>query len=422
MKTRITFLLAILLAGILCQAARAGDTLEEIRKKGFLVAGVRDAAPPFGFPDRGTGEIVGIDVDLARAIAGRLNIALKVKPVTSTGRIPDLLSGQVDLLAAAMIKTPDRTKLVDFSLTYFTTSQRVIARKGAVATLADLEGKRIGTRKGSTAESNVRRLVASAKIASFDSFRHAVDALRKGEVDAVSTYGMILHDYLATLPKGEYEIPKEVRISEEGYGLAVRKGDALLLDFVNATLTGLSADGGMKKIYARWFPPKGSEGAAPPPPKALQAAGVVTRGTATEGRYVVLAIKGTFWPEAAVSIFDPQGHFICKGQVESIYEDEVYIDAVDPPKGVIGSGFAVVMNYSDEEAKKDILAQQDVLRNVKAEAKNEEAQRRKEIARDYRTEKEQRDRYQEEMTKTRMILDYQYSDDYYYWRGYPHNW
>jgi ABC-type amino acid transport substrate-binding protein len=65
--------------------------------------------------------------------------------VTAAGWIPDLVNGNVDLIAATVSRSPEREKLVDFSTVFFTTTQRIIAKRATIASLKDLQGKRIGT-------------------------------------------------------------------------------------------------------------------------------------------------------------------------------------------------------------------------------------------------------------------------------------
>jgi len=71
--------------------------------------------------------------------------------------MPQLQEGNIDIIAATMTKNPERAMQIDFSHTYFFTGQKFISKKGTVKTLKDLEGKRIGTTKGSTSEKNVAK-------------------------------------------------------------------------------------------------------------------------------------------------------------------------------------------------------------------------------------------------------------------------
>lgn len=232
------------------------DTLAYIKAKGALVVGVKDSLPPFGYVDAQTRSIVGYDVDFARAIADKLKVRLELKPVTSANRIPQLASGNIDMIAATMTKNPERAQQIDFSYAYFVTGQKFIAPKGKVRSLKDLNAKRIATAKGSTSEQNVKKAVPSATVLSFDDYPQAFLALRQRRVTAITTDEAILAGILAKAPdKAKYEIPA-LRISDEPYGLGMRQGDKTLVDFVNKTLLELESSGEAKRIFEKWFGPQ----------------------------------------------------------------------------------------------------------------------------------------------------------------------
>jgi len=184
---------------------------------------------------------------------------VEYKPVSSVNRIPMLMEGRIDILAATMTKTPERAKQIDFSYTYFLTGQKFLTKKGTVKTLKDFEGKRIATAKGSTSEQNVAKEVPSATILSLDDYPQGILALQQGKVIAVTTDESILAGQLGVLEKnpatkGKYEIP-DLQISMEPYGLGMRKGDANFVKFVNDTLLEMEKNGEAKKIFLRWFGP-----------------------------------------------------------------------------------------------------------------------------------------------------------------------
>jgi polar amino acid transport system substrate-binding protein len=250
-------ILAWLLIGLGGQVgmAYATDTLEAVKKKGVLVAGVKDSTPGFGFVDEKSREIVGYDVDFVKAIAKRLGVRLELKAVTSASRMPQLTEGHIDLIAATMTATPERAKQIDFSLTYFFTGQKFMVRKGTVKSLADLNGKKIGTAKGSTSEQNAAKALPKATILSFDDYPQALLALQQGKVFAVTTDASILANLLSRAPQKElYEIP-DIQISEEPYGLGIRKGDKNFLRFVNESLLMMEKQGEAKMIFDKWFGP-----------------------------------------------------------------------------------------------------------------------------------------------------------------------
>lgn len=241
----------VIMGGIAC----AADTLDIIKKKGVLIAGVRQSTPGFGVIDEKTREIVGYDVDFVKAIARKLGVRVELKPVTSANRIPQLIEGKVDIIAATMTKTPDRAKQIEFSNTYFFTVQTFIARKGTVKLLSDLDGRVIGTSKGSTSEQNAKKALPKSRILAFDDYPQAILALQHGTVFAVTTDESILTNLLRTIPNREkYEIP-DVQISDEPYGLGIRKGDRNLLAFVNKALVEMEASGEARQIFEKWFGP-----------------------------------------------------------------------------------------------------------------------------------------------------------------------
>ncbi len=118
----------VLMAGF--GSAALADTLASIKAKGVMVFGVRDSIHGFGYIDEKTRELIGYDVDFCNAIARKLGVKAEFKPLTGATRIPQLVSGNVDLVAATMTKTEERAKQIDFSYTYFLTGQKFITRKG----------------------------------------------------------------------------------------------------------------------------------------------------------------------------------------------------------------------------------------------------------------------------------------------------
>ena len=255
MRKTLTIVLSLLMIGtFLAGASLAGDTLADVKAKGVLVAGVKDSLPPFGYVEAKTRSIVGYDIDFVKAIGKKLGVKVELKPVTSATRMPQLQEGNIDIIAATMTKNAERAKVIDFSHTYFLTGQKFLTKAGTIKSLKDLEGKKIGTTKGSTSEKNAAAAVPTATILSFDDYPQGVLALQQGKVAAVTTDEAILAGLLAKLPKGEYEIP-DFRISDEPYGLGIRKGDTNFLNFVNQTILEMEKSGEAKEIFDRWFGP-----------------------------------------------------------------------------------------------------------------------------------------------------------------------
>ncbi|MDQ5986643.1 MAG: ABC transporter glutamine-binding protein GlnH [Syntrophus sp. SKADARSKE-3] len=252
-KIVLLFTLVVVMAGI-SGIARAADTLDDVRKRGVLRAGVKDLTPGFALADL-NGEIKGYDIDIVRAIAQKLGVKLAIIPVKEMERISTLMENKVDILAATLTKTEERAKDIDFSYAYFVTAQKFLVRKGSVKSLADLKDKKIGTVAGTTSEINVRKALPEATIVLFPDYVPAFLAVQRGELFAITTDEAMLAAILAKTDKGYYEIP-EFAISTEPYGLGIRKGNPSFLLVVNQTLLDMEENGEANRIYDRWFGPK----------------------------------------------------------------------------------------------------------------------------------------------------------------------
>jgi len=236
--------------------ALKADTLEDIKAKGVLVAGVKDAVVPFGFVDEKTKELVGFDVDICKEIAKKLGVRIELKPVTSATRIPKLSQGMVDLAACTMTHKLSRDDVIDFSITYFMDGQKLLVKKGSgIKSYHDLAGKKVGSAKGSTSEKNIKEVQPDCTVLSFEGYPQAFLALKQGKVSAVTTDSVILVGL-----KGSDDNPDNWEIvgdffAKEPYGIGVRENDSNFRDFVNRCLIEMWNDGTYKKIYDKWLGP-----------------------------------------------------------------------------------------------------------------------------------------------------------------------
>ena len=247
-RMSLVLLMWLALAGVAC----AADALDKIKKDGVLVVGVRNGMRPFGFIDKKTMELTGYDIDFARAIAGKLGVKLQLKS-SDEALIPLLNQRKIDLIAGAMTKSAERMEWCDFSVTYYVTRQTFLVKKGTAKTVADMKAQKIGTVKHSTSERNLKKALPGSTIVLFGSYQNAFRALKRGSIMAISTDETILAGLAAADPqKADYEI-LDAKISNEPYGLGIRKGNPQWLAFVDQTLLELEQNGEAAKIYDKWF-------------------------------------------------------------------------------------------------------------------------------------------------------------------------
>ena len=232
------------------------DRLDDIKKAGVIRVAAFDSNPPFGFLDAKTRQISGLDVDVARGIAKKIGVKLELVPTNPANRIPLLVSGKADIVAANFTVSDERKKQIDFSEPYFASGQQFIVRKGSLKTPEQLKGLRVGVDKGTTQEITLREKFPDTTVVAYDDTPLAFTALRNGNVQAISQDGSKLIALLGNAPdKSKYEIAP-FTLTREYMAIGLPKGEEALTQVVNETLAELEKSGAAAKIHDQWFGPK----------------------------------------------------------------------------------------------------------------------------------------------------------------------
>lgn len=240
--------------------AQTGDqSWNKIKESGEFIVGLDDNYPPAGFRDK-AGELVGVDIDLAKEAAKRLGVKAVFKPVQWDGVLLNLKNGEIDLIWNALGVTPERQQEIGFTDVYMEDRNIIVVKSGSpIKTKADLAGKTIGLQLGSTAEEAVAKDEVSSKIKEvrkFESPTVALMDLEAGRIDAVVTNEMNGR-YLITTEKTADKFyilsAEEGDFGKEPYGVGVRKEDKAFLAELNRVLDEMKADGTSAKISNQWF-------------------------------------------------------------------------------------------------------------------------------------------------------------------------
>lgn len=231
-------------------AQDSASTLDAIKERGTLSAGVKFDTPPFGFLDE-SNKPVGFDLDLVSKIAEKIGVPVEFTKVTSPTRIPLLVSGNVDLVAASMTHTIERDKAIDFSITYYTGGQALMVKAGSdIKGTGDLAGRTVAVQQGTTLEKNLAEAAPDAELLAFKDYNTAWLALVQGRADVLTGSLNILQGFAKENP--DYVIAGDM-FSTEPFGMGVRQGDSDLRDLVNETLQELWRTGEYQAIYEKWF-------------------------------------------------------------------------------------------------------------------------------------------------------------------------
>lgn len=212
--------------------------------------------PPYEYHDSSqTGpdgsDIVGIDAEIAGAIAEKLGKDLVIEDIAFDSLIPELQSGKADFVAAGMTVTEDRLVNVDFSDTYATAVQSIIVTSDSeIAGPDDLAGKKIGVQQGTTGDLYATDDFGDENIDRYPKGVDAVQALVQGKVDAV-----IIDNEPAKVFVGDNEGLKllDTAYAEEEYAIAVKKGNTELLEQINTVIQELKDSGEMDSIIGKYI-------------------------------------------------------------------------------------------------------------------------------------------------------------------------
>lgn len=229
-----------------------GDTKSTVK----LVVGSETTFPPMEFMEKG--EYVGFDMDLIRAVAAAEDMEVQINSLGFDALIPAIQTGQIDCAIAAISITDERKESIDFTEPYFQAGLIVAVKadNDEVKGLDDLEGKKIAAQIGTTgadACNGVKEKNAATEVSIFNSTGEAYMALENGVVDAVINDHPVTMYYVNTEGSNKVKTVGDVFAAEDNYGIAVKKGNAELLNKLNDGLQEIRDNGTYDEIYAKWF-------------------------------------------------------------------------------------------------------------------------------------------------------------------------
>ena len=218
-------------------------------KEGTLTMATNAQFPPYEYYDGK--DIIGIDADIAKAIADKMGLELKIEDMEFDSIITAVSTGKADLGLAGMTVDPDRQKNVDFSDPYATGVQVIIVKEDStISKPDDLKGKKIGVQLATTGDQYATDDYGKDSVVQYNKGSDAVMALTQGQVDAV-----IIDNEPA---KSYVEANKGLKILDtkyvtENYAACISKDNTGLTKAVNKALAELKADGTLQKIVDKYI-------------------------------------------------------------------------------------------------------------------------------------------------------------------------
>ena len=227
-------------------------------QKGKLIMATNAYFQPYEYYEGN--KIVGIDAEIAEAVAKKLGLELEIQDVEFASIIAGVQSGKYDMGMAGMTVTDERKQSVNFSKTYATGIQAIIVKEGSeIKTIDDLvKGKyKVGVQSGTTGDIYMSDAenggVGEDRIDRFKNGNDAVIALLAGKIDAICIDNEPAKAYVEA-NKGLSIL--STPFTEEKYAIAISKDNEALLTAINNALDELTKDGTIAKIIEKYIPTK----------------------------------------------------------------------------------------------------------------------------------------------------------------------
>ncbi len=250
--------LAVLLAALMicisfvaCSSEKkSDDTNTDANTQETLTMATNAEFPPYEYKEGD--KVVGIDAEVAQAIADKLGMKLEIVDTKFDAIIPGVQSGKYDMGMAGMTVTPEREQSVAFSDSYATGIQSIIVKQGsAIKSVDDLSEKtKIGVQLGTTGDIYAKDDFGDEAVQEYDKGADAVQALLAGKIDCVIIDNEPAKSFVAA--NEGLEILK-TSYAEEDYAICFKKDNTELQTKVNDALKELIADGTLQKIVNKYI-------------------------------------------------------------------------------------------------------------------------------------------------------------------------
>jgi polar amino acid transport system substrate-binding protein len=243
---------AVAMLSLLAAGPSAAQSISDLKAAGKIKIGMQVDFPPYGILNS-ENQPDGYEADVAKLVAERLGVVAEIVPVTGPNRIPNLLTGRVDLLVASLTITPERAKQVQFSNPYVAVDVALYGRKDLKAqSLDDLVGVTVAVPRASAQDiALTKNAPKGTLIQRFDDDPSTTQALLSGQVQALAAGTTVITQIEEVAPADTFEV--KFSLYQSVFGIAMRPGQDDLLHWTNDFVAKATADGSLNKIHNKWF-------------------------------------------------------------------------------------------------------------------------------------------------------------------------
>ncbi|WP_158783142.1 transporter substrate-binding domain-containing protein [Pantoea sp. BAV 3049] len=210
--------------------------------------------PPFESLD-GDGQLVGFDIDMAKALCERMKTQCIFTNNAFDRLLPSLKFHRYDVVISGMDITAERQKQVDFTQPYYANSGTIVAVKGRYSSFEQLKGKRIGVGGETTQQAYLQSAWPDIIAVTYDNYQNALLDIHNDRLEGIFGDTPAVYELLKSNPQLARvgEPVTDSRYFGSGLGIAVRKGNQELLSQLDEALQGIKDDGTLRKLSLRWL-------------------------------------------------------------------------------------------------------------------------------------------------------------------------
>lgn len=253
MKFTALVLSLVLVMGVLAGCADQGEQVSESGKV-ILKVGTEPTYPPFEFTNDAN-EIIGFDIDLANALAEKMDMEVEIVSTSFDGIFTGLNAGNYDVIIAAVSMTPKRLETMLFSAPYLSNGQVIVTNSddANITSQEELTGMKVGVQLGTTADTAAEKYAEEYgfEVSKFDEILQTFSAMKAGHVDAIAVDYAVAIEYVQLDPES-YQI-SDVMLTNEPIAIAIKEDNVELQEKINAAMDEIRADGTLKSISEEWL-------------------------------------------------------------------------------------------------------------------------------------------------------------------------
>jgi polar amino acid transport system substrate-binding protein len=241
---------------VAADAAKVAPVLDRILAKKELVLGTAAGMPPLNMTTK-DGQVIGMEIDIARLIADSLEVKLTLKTMQFNELLPALEAGRVDMVLSGMTMTPARNLKVAFAGPYFGSGKSMLVKEANIESLNETSkinnpDKVLVALKGSTSQLFVEKVFPKAKLVLTENYDQAVAMVREDKAHAMVADQPICQVSVYRYPDAGLAALKKT-LSYEPIGIAIPANDSLFLNLLQNFITALVNSGDLRTLSDRWF-------------------------------------------------------------------------------------------------------------------------------------------------------------------------